>query len=52
MQYNKAKQADAELPRFNRHQNLIKDEVFYAQVQQSKTNLEVFKRLQSQCRLT
>jgi hypothetical protein len=32
-------------PRFNGHLNLTKDEVSYAQVQQSKTNLEVFKRL-------
>jgi hypothetical protein len=32
-------------PRFNGHQNLTKDEVSYAKVQQSKTNLEVFKRL-------
>lgn len=31
------------LPRFNGHQNLIKDEVSYAKVQQSKANLEVFK---------
>jgi hypothetical protein len=30
-------------PRFNGHQNLIKDEVSYAKVQQSKANLEVFK---------
>lgn len=30
-------------PRFNGHLNLTKDEVSHAQVQQSKTNLEVFK---------
>ena len=42
---NKSLKRTMIFPRFNGHQNLTKDEVFYAKVQQSKKNLEVFKRL-------
>ena len=39
--HNKALNLTVNLPRFNGHQNLIKDEVSNGQKHQSQTNLEI-----------